>query len=87
MTLTGGAWMTETRRYLSQRELVQYLNHRVTIRTLRRWRRRGKGPPWVRIGGRVFYRIDEVQEWERRAQYAEKNRDDFRGAAHDTGDS
>jgi predicted DNA-binding transcriptional regulator AlpA len=32
-------------------------------RTLERWRDRGGGPPYVRFGGRVFYRTSDVEGW------------------------
>ena len=31
--------------------------------TARRWRELGYGPPFVRIGRRVFYRKADVAEW------------------------
>lgn len=33
--------------------------------TMSRWRRDNIGPPYQRIGGRVFYDLDEVEAWER----------------------
>jgi hypothetical protein len=27
------------------------------------WRRRGKGPRWIRAGNRVFYPRDAVRQW------------------------
>ena len=35
----------------------------VVTRTLRSWRQRGEGPPYVRVGRRVFYRIDGSAAW------------------------
>ena len=37
---------------ISERALSRYLD--VPRNTLRRWRRLGKGPPWVRIGVRMI---------------------------------
>jgi hypothetical protein len=31
--------------------------------TLCRWRKRKKGPPFLRIGGRVFYKPEDVLGW------------------------
>ncbi len=28
-----------------------------------RWRHEGSGPKYVRLGGRVFYRSDDVRQW------------------------
>ena len=34
-------------------------------RTLERWRWKGEGPPFVKIGGRVVYRLEDVEAYER----------------------
>jgi len=39
--------------YLSEQEQAERLNR--TVRTLRAWRRRREGPPWVKMGGSVLY--------------------------------
>ncbi|WP_147066920.1 helix-turn-helix domain-containing protein [Knoellia locipacati] len=36
----------------------------VPAATLRWWRHRGEGPPSFRLGGRVFYRSEDLEEWE-----------------------
>lgn len=36
----------------------------VSPRTLERWRWKGEGPAFLKIGGRVVYRIDEVVAFE-----------------------
>ena len=33
-------------------------------KTLHEWRSCGKGPPFIRQGGRVFYRLKDVIAWE-----------------------
>ncbi|HEX7338743.1 MAG TPA: helix-turn-helix domain-containing protein [Rhodanobacteraceae bacterium] len=43
------------------------LLHRAPI-TLERWRRRRVGPPFLRVCGRVLYRVADIEEW------LEKNR-------------
>lgn len=35
--------------------------------TLAAWRRKMTGPPWVKIGKRVYYRPTDVNEWIDRA--------------------
>jgi hypothetical protein len=35
----------------------------VSIRTLRKWRQRGLGPPWVKIGRRVVYSDTSRTSW------------------------
>jgi predicted site-specific integrase-resolvase len=34
-------------------------------RTLQRWRQDGKGPPFLKLGGRVIYRVSDIETWER----------------------
>ena len=38
----------------------------VSPRTLERWRWTGDGPAYFKIGGRVVYRLDDVEDYERR---------------------
>jgi predicted site-specific integrase-resolvase len=38
----------------------------VTVRTLLRWHRQGKGPPRLHNGNGIRYRINEIEEWLRR---------------------
>lgn len=37
----------------------------LSARTLERWRWRGLGPAYVKIGGRIRYRIEDIEEYER----------------------
>lgn len=39
-----------------------------SIRTLQRWRTDGHGPPFLRIGGSVRYRLSDVLDYEARMQ-------------------
>lgn len=36
--------------------------YEVTVRTLRQWRREGKGPPWTRKGRKVIYHRQRKRE-------------------------
>ena len=36
----------------------------ISPRTLERWRWTGEGPAYVKIGGRVVYRLDDVEAYE-----------------------
>lgn len=36
---------------------------RMGVSTLNRWRSQGKGPEYVKIGGRVFYRPSAIREF------------------------
>ena len=35
----------------------------VCQRTLRRWEKSRQGPPVIRVGKRVYYRIESVRRW------------------------
>lgn len=41
-------------------------------RTLERWRLTGEGPPFVRLGRRVAYRVADVERWLARRTYASR---------------
>ena len=50
---------------------MQHLNQtglaerwRVSERTLEQWRWQGKGPHYLKIGGRVVYRLEDVEAFE-----------------------
>ena len=47
--------------FLSETELSDQLD--VGTRTLREWRRTGRGPPYVLISRSVFYRVEAVRSW------------------------
>ena len=38
---------------------------RISPRTLERWRCAGTGPAWLRLNGRVLYRLEDVLAFER----------------------
>ncbi|MQA92561.1 MAG: helix-turn-helix domain-containing protein [Gemmatimonas sp.] len=47
---------------LSERDAAAALG--LTPRTLQEWRRRGGGPPYVRISSRCLrYRVADLEEW------------------------
>jgi predicted site-specific integrase-resolvase len=48
--------------HLSQIELAR--RWRISPRTLERWRWLGQGPRYIKIGGRVVYRAEEVETFE-----------------------
>jgi len=50
-------------RHLNQREVAERLN--ISPRTLERWRWLGEGgPPFLKIGGRVVYRLQDIERYE-----------------------
>jgi predicted site-specific integrase-resolvase len=53
-----------TVKHLNQAELADRWD--LSQRTLERWRVIGWGPCFLKIGGRVVYRLDDVEAYERR---------------------
>jgi hypothetical protein len=47
--------------YLTEDELAEQIGR--TLRTIRRWRALGEGPPWCRVGRQTFYRKQTVRAW------------------------
>jgi hypothetical protein len=43
--------------------LVEYLASVVTEKTLANWRSSGYGPPFVKVGTSVIYRLPSVDRW------------------------
>ncbi len=48
--------------HLDQDELAN--RWRISPRTLERWRWLQQGPAYIKIGGRVVYRLDDVETYE-----------------------
>jgi predicted DNA-binding transcriptional regulator AlpA len=48
-------------RFVSERDLFEITQ--LTPRTWQKFRRRGTGPRWYKLGGSVKYRLDEVMAW------------------------
>ena len=51
-------------RHLNQVDLARRWS--ISPRTLERWRWLGQGPRYLKIGGRVVYRLDDVEAYEAR---------------------
>ena len=49
-------------RHLHQIELARRWN--ISSRTLENWRWLGRGPAYLKVGGRVLYRIEDVETFE-----------------------
>ena len=52
-----------TKTHITQAELARRWS--ISPRTLERWRWTGEGPRFVKLGGRVVYRLEDVEEYER----------------------
>lgn len=49
-------------KHMNQDDLAERWN--ISPRTLERWRWVGQGPRYIKIGGRVVYRLEEVEAFE-----------------------
>lgn len=50
--------------FLCQKQLARRWG--ISHRTLENWRYRGQGLPFLRLGGKIFYKIEEVEAYETR---------------------
>jgi hypothetical protein len=66
-------------RHLNQLDLAR--RWRISIRTLERWRWLRQGPPYLKLGGAVVYRLQDVEafEAEQRLEPAASRRSHARG--------
>lgn len=48
--------------HLTQRDLARRWS--LSPRTLERWRWTGDGPAFLKVGGRVAYRLQDIEAWE-----------------------
>jgi hypothetical protein len=55
-------------RHLTQQELALRWNKSVS--TIERYRSDGVGPVYLKIGGKVMYRVDDVEAYEQACLYA-----------------
>ena len=63
---TFARYSDETRTCLNQTELAARWT--ISARTLERWRWTGDGPAFLKIGGRVVYRLEDVLAYEQARQ-------------------
>ena len=49
-------------RYLTQKQLARRWS--MSHRTLERWRCLSRGPVWLKIGGKVLYKIEDIMGFE-----------------------
>lgn len=55
-------------RHLNQIELARRWN--ISARTLERWRWLGQGPVFLKLGGRVTYRLEDIEKFEAECLHA-----------------
>ncbi|MCI4660339.1 MAG: helix-turn-helix domain-containing protein [Neomegalonema sp.] len=54
--------------HLTQKQLAE--RWRMSPRTLEQWRWRGVGPKYLKLGGRVLYRVEDVVSFENARQHS-----------------
>jgi hypothetical protein len=59
---SGDRNLSPPTQHLNQVELAR--RWRISPRTLERWRWSGHGPPYMKIGGRVVYRLADIEAFE-----------------------
>ena len=57
----GDEIVIDDRHLLGERGVAKMLGR--GLRTLQRWRTKGKGPAFTKIGRKVFYELNDLQEW------------------------
>jgi hypothetical protein len=60
-TPIGSNQNSEQDKILTDPQFTQTYNF--SPRTTETWRRNGNGPPFLRIGRRVFYRLSDIEAW------------------------
>jgi hypothetical protein len=67
------------KKFLTPAELSARWDGRITVRTLANWRSSQSGPPFVKLGGAILYRITDVEAYEQRNTVTSTSQ--YRGAA------
>lgn len=60
--------MTPSEQYLTAKELAERWRNIVSPQALANWRSEGRGPAFVKIGGRVLYPIRDVLAYEQQSR-------------------
>lgn len=62
--------MSEQKQFLDAEDLARRYNGRISPKTIANWRYNGLGPVFIKIGGRVFYTVEAVEQWEQNREFA-----------------
>lgn len=71
---------SQEEKLLTAAELAAQFPVPVSEHTINNWRMAGKGPPFYRVGGRVFYRLSTAIQWINEQQDKPRPRRKARGA-------
>jgi hypothetical protein len=52
--------------FLTPAQLLDRWKKSVTLATLATWRSRNTGPAYVKVGGKVLYRVSDVEAYEKK---------------------
>ncbi len=55
--------MLSTEERMTEQQLIEYWG--ISIHTLRKWRTTGRGPMYIKIGGKAIYPMPAIHEYER----------------------
>ena len=55
--------MISQRKYMTPAELSEYLGGSISVRTMANWRSQCIGPEYVKIGGKVRYKRESIDQW------------------------
>lgn len=52
------------KKYLTPKELSEHWDGRIKVRTINNWRQNGSGPPFLKLGGAILYRVEDIKKWD-----------------------
>ena len=52
------------KKFMTPKDVSDRYEGRIGVRTLANWRSQGSGPPFVKIGGAILYKFDDLNAWE-----------------------
>lgn len=58
--------------YYTPKEVVERWQGRVTYGCMKNWRNIGRGPAFIKVGGRVYYELSEIEDYEKTFGYRGK---------------
>lgn len=54
----------DAEKFLSVKQVSERWGGQVKVRTLNNWRQTGGGPPYVKVGGSILYKLSDIVAWE-----------------------
>ena len=50
--------------FMTPKEVSNRYKGKISERTLANWRSKGDGPRFTKVGGRVLYTLESIEDWE-----------------------